>query len=689
MTRQFGYELAAAEAGMAESAMVDTEPLQTQTDQPSTPPRSRRTMALGTIGLAALLTIGCAFAISRHHLGRGSSSPQESSELWNMPHTFPCSSGSAQSIWGPTNDGHPLEVKILTFNLFWWKLYKLQGGGAGHLIGQNGDPPFDFMGLQECEEPWRVLKEAGLDIEYSAITWGAGSTGTHGVCMAYRHKSWKYLSHGEADVGEDKPGLSYFGRRGTQWVRVEHKESGKKVFFMNHHGPLPLNSGGACGGYTTANNLLKVIAANSAKGDTIIFVGDFNAGWGSETVNELKNHLTHAMGGNSFGGVDNVFVNVKHENVVSKRILGHGGSDHDALEVVVRVGAGEFHKQTAFEFNETVTSSHVAKVKAPEHCAVLCQESHRCRSWTWEKNHTYSSHDVQTTTTQIPTTTQITTTTHLPRPHHAIAANGSNHSAPPKAQCLLWDAEQQSHDSLDVDDDGVFQELEHFFVGLVSSTSSVSSHEANRTLVDDAAVSSSKECALLCHSTTACKSWSYVLQETNKTGKVTRNNSDRNSTGDHAHASNNSSVRHRHVQNSSSLVIKNTTIAGNSHANVSKPTRAASGAEIGNDNVPSERPTTSTTSTTSSGPPPSPGPLCVLWEQQPIIDYHGRTVHKVGFYAGLPVKSDRGTCKCDCSWAKLPGTCRSSWGDDGSCCWGQCCEDTEGASEATQIHMLK
>jgi len=41
--------------------------------------------------------------------------------------------------------------------------------------------------------------------------------------------------------------------------------------------------------------------------------------------------------GASFGGVDHVFSNCGGSHVVSRRNLGSGGSDHDALDVVIRM----------------------------------------------------------------------------------------------------------------------------------------------------------------------------------------------------------------------------------------------------------------------------------------------------------------------------------------------------------------
>mmetsp|Transcript_81568 Transcript_81568/g.197680 ORF Transcript_81568/g.197680 Transcript_81568/m.197680 type:complete len:420 (+) Transcript_81568:46-1305(+) len=48
-----------------------------------------------------------------------------------------CASSSAPNLWSPTLSGVPMEVKVLSYNLFWWNLYGLRGGNgdsAGRLI---------------------------------------------------------------------------------------------------------------------------------------------------------------------------------------------------------------------------------------------------------------------------------------------------------------------------------------------------------------------------------------------------------------------------------------------------------------------------------------------------------------------------------------------------------------------------
>jgi len=237
-------------------------------------------------------------------------------------------------IWAADASGPVLPVKVLSYNLFWWNLFGIQDGlhgMAGKLIAGHGDPPFDLMGFQECEDPHRVLVDAGLDKDYETFQ------GEHSICMAFRRSEWNLLSSGQADVAEDLPS-QYFGKRAAQWMRLRHHQTGKLVLFMNHHGPLPVNSGGVCGGVPTAHNLMKLMATHGHPGDALILVGDFNQGPQSETVLELQKHLSKVFAGVAMGGIDNIFTNVRAPYSAAQN-CGNGGSDHQAISAIVQLGA--------------------------------------------------------------------------------------------------------------------------------------------------------------------------------------------------------------------------------------------------------------------------------------------------------------------------------------------------------------
>jgi endonuclease/exonuclease/phosphatase family metal-dependent hydrolase len=227
----------------------------------------------------------------------------------------------------------PVHVKVLSYNLYWWHLFRDKGGNegsAGKLIAEAGaEEPFDIMGFQECENPGWVLHDANLLEHYTTFL------GPYATCVAFRHTSWALLAHGDADVAEDGDWLrdNYWSKRTAHWLRLRHISSNRTVFFVNHHGPLPLHSGGLCGGAATAYNLLRVINSNGQSGDAVILAGDFNANGDSMTVRSLATQLRWVYQGKPFGGVDNFFTNMHSGHVNKTYNYGGGGSDHDALGI--------------------------------------------------------------------------------------------------------------------------------------------------------------------------------------------------------------------------------------------------------------------------------------------------------------------------------------------------------------------
>lgn len=234
-------------------------------------------------------------------------------------------------------DAPDVRVKVLTYNLYWWKLFRMQNGNwgsAGKLIADAGaSEPFDLMAFQECENPGWVLGDAGMENTFSFFQ------GPNAVCMAYRKSEWTLLDNGDHQVAEDGNWVrgSYYGKRIMMWLRLRHVPSGRTVFFANHHGPLPVNSGGRCGGLATAHNVLQVIQDKANKTDAVILVGDFNAGPYSPTVQMIGSQLAQVYNGTKFGGVDNFLTNVDQQRVIERHNYGGGGSDHDALGLIVNL----------------------------------------------------------------------------------------------------------------------------------------------------------------------------------------------------------------------------------------------------------------------------------------------------------------------------------------------------------------
>jgi len=221
-----------------------------------------------------------------------------------------------------------MRVKALTYNLFWWNLFGQRGGAggsAGKLVkAAAGDEAFDVVGFQECDNPGWIMGDAGMTKdEYDYVRWGSNT-------LAFKQTRFKKLSQGDGEfVAQDYGAYSY--RRGAHWVRLQEKATGNKLFVMNHHGPLPVNTGGRCGGEATAYNLLAMIKKYSEPGDALLFMGDFNADGGSETVKSLQGYMDHVFN----DWVDNFFSNCGGDAVKETKNLGKGGSDHNALMTII------------------------------------------------------------------------------------------------------------------------------------------------------------------------------------------------------------------------------------------------------------------------------------------------------------------------------------------------------------------
>lgn len=282
--------------------------------------------------------------------GRAQPGPHSTPYLLNYqavhtPNYFNCKATEPPLIGGASTTGPPTQLTVLTYNLFWWNLFdKGQAGELHAYRGTTGNTgtqhlaqiarDADIMAFQECMDLKWTLNRAGFEGLFRIFE------GAQEICMAFREERWSLLGRGQTSVAEDKP-TSYWRKRDVQWLRLEHQDTKQPVFFMNHHGPLPLNSGGVCGGRATAANLLTVASANSWPGDVVVLVGDFNAGPRSETVRSLDQVLHKAFSGYKQGGIDHVFTNLPASAVLASKILGSGGSDHDALGLTLRLGGGQ------------------------------------------------------------------------------------------------------------------------------------------------------------------------------------------------------------------------------------------------------------------------------------------------------------------------------------------------------------
>lgn len=271
--------------------------------------------------------------VKLHAAKRGKPMGYALSDQWVGQHWCKAQPPAAKwSISKGCSGAKSLVVNVLTYNLFWWHLFGVRHGAdrmAGKLVIKEG--PWDFMAFQECDNLTRIVGDS------QALNSHEMYDGANAVSNAWG-KDYKALETGFKLVSEDHQS-QHFGRRGVVWTRAQHKETKKIVFFLNYHGALPVggsHDGGKCGGKATAYNILRVIGENAHAGDSVILVGDFNAQKNSVLLNTLAKHMTHQYQGKSFGGVDNVFTN-KCAELVSKKNLGNGGSDHDALGIKLRI----------------------------------------------------------------------------------------------------------------------------------------------------------------------------------------------------------------------------------------------------------------------------------------------------------------------------------------------------------------
>lgn len=279
----------------------------------------------------------------------GASAPHAEVRVWIPPagRGAICQEGRPPAACAAAlaSEGPPQLLRVLTYNLFWWNAFgphyqqrHPQGNGITALLarasglgpGAAAAPPHDVLGFQECVDGDFLLDRAGLANDYAIFR-------ARQCCMAYRKTSWTLLDSGSGYVATDVQ----YGLRIAQWMRLKHKGTNRVMLFVNHHGPMPVNSGGVCGMGSTVYQLAKLIQNRAQCGDVVILVGDFNAGPASTTVLGLRQCFTTVYSGESLGlRLDYVFSNLPASAVNLTQDLGSAGSDHNAISVTFKVGRG-------------------------------------------------------------------------------------------------------------------------------------------------------------------------------------------------------------------------------------------------------------------------------------------------------------------------------------------------------------
>jgi len=259
--------------------------------------------------------------------------------------------------------GAAAQIKVLTYNLQWWANYKqwhppntINPALGANMVKDGVVQTFDLMGFQECEDVDAIVGSAVKQgLKGTWVTYGVHEGKSIGICQAWNSDVFTEIARGKAYIGEDQKN-QYYGRRAAQWVRLTHKPSGKGVFYLNHHGPIPVNTGGQCGPKATAYNLLKTMGLNAQKGDIIFMTCDCNT-WSMfqppndptqpwsylEEIGTMACHIPHIFTNpviEDVWGIDNHFSNcaksAKKKSTVKTAgtVMGKGGSDHFALSLV-------------------------------------------------------------------------------------------------------------------------------------------------------------------------------------------------------------------------------------------------------------------------------------------------------------------------------------------------------------------
>lgn len=242
-------------------------------------------------------------------------------------------------ICGPCGDGKPLptsppsesgsggsfqSLSVVTQNLFWWNLFGQRNGGNFFNVFKR-HAPFDIMLFQECDDIWYIRSK--LEFPNMQV-----HNGAHALAIGWDGDRFQLLESGNRKVGEDQPGL--WGSRAVTWVRLRERGTGRTFWAGSHHGPLPINTGGATGPENVANNIIELVRATKKDGDNVIIGGDFNADAGSRTVAALKNgnFKVHAS-----DWVDHILTlrpNSFLDAAPETTIIYDTGSDHQGIKTV-------------------------------------------------------------------------------------------------------------------------------------------------------------------------------------------------------------------------------------------------------------------------------------------------------------------------------------------------------------------
>lgn len=245
-----------------------------------------------------------------------------------------CIEGPLPVIWQHNAGALPgMELNVLSYNLEWYRTFQVgnSDGITTLIISKMQSKPFDVMGFQECEDEVLLFQKLGVANYYTVFR-------DRAICIAFRRDTWQLLVRGRASIAADLK----FGKRAVQFLRLRHTQTGRMVFVMNHHGPIPVDVGGICGGASVAYELLQLVKTRAQPGDAVLSFGDFNANPASVEIRSVAQRLHLDFSGTTVynSQLDHIFSNIPQTALVRGENLGMGGSDHNAISAVYKLGTG-------------------------------------------------------------------------------------------------------------------------------------------------------------------------------------------------------------------------------------------------------------------------------------------------------------------------------------------------------------
>lgn len=206
-------------------------------------------------------------------------------------------------------------LTVVSYNMYWWHVSEFNDWNLIYDRLRSVEN-FDIIGFQETDDVRAVLSNIGLASWQSYVA----------ACPIAWNPAVFDLLEGPAhvDVAQDA------WTRQLAWVRLQHKASGKQLFWANTHGPLGCDD-------SYGQNMLAAMKSNSKEGDHFVMTGDFNCATHHQSMIDVMAFLPLSVhGAYPDGGVD---------HILSSDLPISGGpqdgypSDHPLMKAIVRLSA--------------------------------------------------------------------------------------------------------------------------------------------------------------------------------------------------------------------------------------------------------------------------------------------------------------------------------------------------------------